>query len=419
MTPGARSRASWIGEEGVYKQQGFSPETGDLRHSMGRPLSFSPPPQVAPSPAFLRNREDSDTGVNDPRNPNVDYAVREVDFYYGVRGPALSNLPTRKLKTGPADPVGPVSSATGWFRGLLGAKTKESSKGFEVVRSSRAPQPRFVDESSPEVAQEPYVDSPQLNSDGFVPGPGQRTRLNEQDRERELETGNSYLDQDHDPVSPIDADEETFNQEGYPGPTRPERFSTSTPAMPPIETGASLSLQGRMGSPANRSHTQDDSTSDMPVVPEKSTKRLSTMEGHIHPPSPEKWPASRQNLNTDPLQLRLPFSDEGASPNGWNRRSLEAGSTLLVDAQTPVDIANHRRTASATVTGLAPLQAVPSQADVDHRTSTGFVSEYRTSDNIRPGRYYPSTYTGSATELVTDPPSRRSRSDMARFKFDF
>ncbi len=158
----------------------------------------------------------------------------------------------------------------------------------------------------------------------------------------------------------------------------------------------------------------------MPAVPEKSTKRLSTMEGHIHPPSPEKTPASGQNLNTSPLELRLPFNDEGASPNSSNRRLLGAGSTLSVDAQTPVDIANHRRTASATVTDLAALQAAPSQADVDHRTSTGFVSEYRTSDDIRPGRYHPSTYTDSAAEVViNDPPSRRSRSDMARFKFDF
>ena len=73
-----------------------------------------------------------------PNRP--DYSTREVDFYYGVRGPALnSDGPGRKLGTGPADPTGPVATATGWFRNLLGGKTKEKGKGFEVVRSARMP----------------------------------------------------------------------------------------------------------------------------------------------------------------------------------------------------------------------------------------------------------------------------------------
>ena len=82
-------------------------------------------------------------GAGIPANalPNrPDYSTREVDFYYGVRGPALnSDGPGRKLGTGPADPTGPVATATGWFRGLLGGKTKEKGKGFEVVRSARMP----------------------------------------------------------------------------------------------------------------------------------------------------------------------------------------------------------------------------------------------------------------------------------------
>ncbi|KAI8282665.1 hypothetical protein K4K59_007893 [Colletotrichum sp. SAR11_240] len=68
------------------------------------------------------------------------YSTREVDFYYGVRGPALNSEGVgRKLGTGPADPTGPMSSAAGWFRNFFGGKTKEKGKGFEVVRSSRMP----------------------------------------------------------------------------------------------------------------------------------------------------------------------------------------------------------------------------------------------------------------------------------------
>ncbi|KAI8251642.1 hypothetical protein K4K58_008670 [Colletotrichum sp. SAR11_239] len=72
--------------------------------------------------------------------PRADYSTREVDFYYGVRGPALNSEGVgRKLGTGPADPTGPMSSAAGWFRNFFGGKTKEKGKGFEVVRSSRMP----------------------------------------------------------------------------------------------------------------------------------------------------------------------------------------------------------------------------------------------------------------------------------------
>ncbi|CAH0001196.1 unnamed protein product [Clonostachys byssicola] len=77
--------------------------------------------------------------ANIPNRP--DYSTREVDFYYGVtRGPALnSDGAGRRLGTGPADPTGPVATATGWLRGFLGGKTKEKGKGFEVVRSARMP----------------------------------------------------------------------------------------------------------------------------------------------------------------------------------------------------------------------------------------------------------------------------------------
>ncbi|EPE09226.1 integral membrane protein [Ophiostoma piceae UAMH 11346] len=73
-------------------------------------------------------------------SPRTDYSTREVDFYYGVRGQRLnSDAPNRRLGTGPADPTGPIASATGWFFSMIGGKTKEKGKGFEVVRSARMP----------------------------------------------------------------------------------------------------------------------------------------------------------------------------------------------------------------------------------------------------------------------------------------
>ncbi|KAK4105973.1 hypothetical protein N658DRAFT_414845 [Parathielavia hyrcaniae] len=92
-----------------------------------------------------------------PFVPRADYTTREVDFYYGVRGERLnSGAPNRKLGTGPADPTGPVASAAGWFRNMLGKKGKDKGKGFEVVRSARMPPAmrtaaaNFEDDPAPE-----------------------------------------------------------------------------------------------------------------------------------------------------------------------------------------------------------------------------------------------------------------------------
>jgi len=89
--------------------------------------------------------------------PRTDYSTREVDFYYNPRGKKLnSEAPSRNLRTGPADPTGPMSAAAGWFRNMVGANKKGKTKGFEVVRSARMQPPRAAapppdeDEAPPE-----------------------------------------------------------------------------------------------------------------------------------------------------------------------------------------------------------------------------------------------------------------------------
>ncbi|KAK1828211.1 hypothetical protein QBC39DRAFT_374888 [Podospora conica] len=87
--------------------------------------------------------------------PRTDYSTREVDFYYNPRGQKLNAEAHRNLRTGPADPTGPMSAAAGWFRNMVGAKSKGKTKGFEVVRSARmqpprpAPPPMDEDEAPP------------------------------------------------------------------------------------------------------------------------------------------------------------------------------------------------------------------------------------------------------------------------------
>ena len=151
-SPAARSRGSWASGDWANKRwshtsggPGDQLDAGEGPSVSGRETPLPPHMSSQPQP--------SEAYVNEPKS-NTDYAVREVDFYYGVRGPALSTLPTRRLGTGPADPTGPVASAAGWFKGLFGGKTKEKGKGFEVVRSSRMPPAmmaaKMSDSNSPE-----------------------------------------------------------------------------------------------------------------------------------------------------------------------------------------------------------------------------------------------------------------------------
>nr|POE68831.1 putative membrane protein [Quercus suber] len=168
LSPGAMSRKGTVSSDFPYRDAPPDGMAGHFRSTSA---------ENGVTPAHFRERQESSENI-----PRTDYAVREVDQYY--RGPQLSSNPSRKLKTGPGDPVGPAAHAQSWFqRVLFGAKTKskEPSKGFEVVRSSRMPpgmQQQVQDgapnietvemQTSPVMHQEPYVDSPPRLRNGVV-----------------------------------------------------------------------------------------------------------------------------------------------------------------------------------------------------------------------------------------------------------
>ncbi|KAK5123031.1 hypothetical protein LTR85_003597 [Meristemomyces frigidus] len=168
ITPGTKTRKSGASGDFPYADSPEPPVAHARQSSYEEGIL---PGRDSPAPAYFRDRADSNENL-----PRTDYAVREVDQYY--RGPALSDLPTRKLKTGPADPEGPAANAQSWFQrkafGVKGKKQKEPSKGFEVVRSSRMPPTGFQGQqeadvndalemqTSPTMHQEPYRDSPPI-----------------------------------------------------------------------------------------------------------------------------------------------------------------------------------------------------------------------------------------------------------------
>jgi len=281
-TPGARSRRSGTGGE------------------MDRPFEDWPtsPPRDDPgegpveSPAFYRHgKPGSDPELAEP-GPRPDYAVRESDFYYGVtRGPALSNqAPARKRKTGPADPMGPVSSASTWLQKIVGGKSKEKSKGFEVVRSSRAPleairpTPRHEEEegqeltTSPQMNYPPYRDSPIA----AVAGAEQYGNLPVTERAKRRMPLDGPWDAEESEDDERDEDQSEIPDEM--GEAMP-RMSTSPPVLAPIERTPSFSF----GFPS-RTSTRRSSDRPMernPTVPRKSSRRAGSRDmGQDNTPMP-------------------------------------------------------------------------------------------------------------------------------------
>ncbi|KAI9653122.1 MAG: hypothetical protein M1831_006206 [Alyxoria varia] len=422
MTPGARSRGSWASGEWLKQGQEEPSDSTNQRDSTGKPMSVSPENagRATPSPAYMRQRDGSDPVLNDPNRREVDYAVREVDFYYGVRGPALSNQPTRKRKTGPADPVGPVSAATGWVKGMLGRKTKESGKGFEVVRSSRVPRERIVEEGSPQDPVEPYRDDPQPQASvAAATLPGQRTRSNDADRQQQAPEG-AREESDSEGYAPSSINSE---DEAYDGSTtrsqsfrsRRERVSDLAPNLGDIDIGGDLGIPSRIGSKA--SSAGGKSGTSAPGVPRRSSKRESLVGGALFEPqrlSTVPDVSERGSLATrhdsSQQQARVPFTSP-LSPHE-RHRSFGAESALSLEPPAP----SFGTQSSGRQTSSNSLDIT--RAHDAERPTSGFVNQYRASDSITPGTPDLENRAGSRAEFVqTNSPrhsgqGRRSRQSL-------
>jgi len=384
-TPGAKSRSSWMSADWTGREfDDNSPETSK-RDSVAWPLSSAASPPLGSSPPYQRGEPATD----DPRRPNVDYAVREVDFYYGVRGPALSSQPTRKLKTGPADPVGPASAASGWFRGMFGRKSKDVGKGFEVVRSARAP-PQNDEEGNPQ--SYPYQDSPDTPNEPYLPG--QQTRSLQHDSANEDTFGKEALSSDDDIPSPIE-------DEGLPG--RLHRYPSAVsaisdrgihdgaPTLGPVDFGGNVDFPSRYNSRQSRAGS-GSAVPRSPAIPRRSSRRQSSADvGQVVIPRlptvvDSIEPASNHDNASYP---RLPFTTPSA---GHHRNRLSMGAESFDDE---IPSSSYHRATPSNATSLMP----PSISE--RPTSVGHVNHYRASDSIQPGMFSEGTYPGgSAAELV-------------------
>lgn len=264
-SPGVKSRGSWA-DDGWGARRWSHPDTstptdaGPFDAFEGPSGSARGSPDLVHLPAQTIGH---DPLASDVRRSKTDYTTREVDFYYNIRGPALNaGQPGRRLGTGPADPTGPVASATGWFKSLFGGKTKEKGKGFEVVRSSRMPpgmKARNVagEETPPEgipVATGAARNGP-IDSDDEGAVEQKITRVGNHDEER------SSSSEDVSPVTTDSEGDDEFDEN--------HRISDRAPSLPGIEMGEGIELPSRANSKLSRR------SSGKPEVPRKSSRRAS------------------------------------------------------------------------------------------------------------------------------------------------
>lgn len=432
-TPGAPSRGSWTSGDWANRRwsQHSPPNDGSPNYLEGPSVSG----RGTPVPAHLgTTRERSDSNTDDPRRSKTDYATREVDFYYGVRGPALSNLPTRRLKTGPADPTGPVSSATGWLKSLFGGKTKDSGKGFEVVRSSRAPPARRTPSGALVLEDEAgYSDEPgpaversrglALSDEGDAVGGGTRHLPTEERPSR--------LDSDEE------SDDKTISGDDFSVGNRESQVSPFPPALPTIELGGGIELPSRMHSRTSSAPIRENSERVPPNVPRKSSRRhsqhgdfgggtnesiqlstvvpssQSTAQRIVRPNDPTQ--DSQHRLQ--PLEgtvNRLPFGTH-LSPSQDGRRSAgaesSANSSLLIATNDDEDLQGAAIPSKSSTSALGFLAPDTRQ---DRPQSMGFVQQHRASDNIHTASPDDATHLGSSAELVDERPRQSPIPDTMR-----
>lgn len=360
-----------------------------------------------PAPAYLRvNREDSD--LNLERRNNTDYSVRESDFYYGLRGPALSSQPTRKLKTGPADPVGPVSSATGWFKSLnlLGGRKKEKSKGFEVVRSTRIPPAMLaVDEEgmeNSEDVQEPYRDSPDtppraVRGSEITP-PRTQAKKDSMARSHPI-SSTSPRSQHSIGVASAGAlagrtrrlsDSDSLSSEEDLRPIN--ALSAIAPTLGKLELGGEIELPSRIGSQASRvpeQARQQGAPSRMPTIPRRSSRRTRSTETAL-------LPAEAPGVLDEPSagNLLLGDDDEG-------RQHLQAGGAIrLPFGSVPSPSPEPSGGPSGASSMYSHHGAGRMAGGSDRRLSTGYVQHHVTRDSVHRDVYDAGSHLEASAEIV-------------------
>ncbi|KAI6336685.1 hypothetical protein MCOR29_000064 [Pyricularia oryzae] len=373
-----KNRTSWA--SGDWQQKRLSQATSG---PLGDPSDLDAQISRGPTPAPAAYSQPAISFA-----PRTDYSTREVDFYYGVRGQRLnSDAPSRKLVTGPADPTGPMASAAGWWRNIIGGKTKEKGKGFEVVRSARMPPAMkarggdITDDAAPQGI--PVAMSTLRN------GPIESDDEEELARKKRRPSGSTLLDDEGNPGA----------EEGETSSVNlPAKIPDEPPVLPGIDRTSSIMLPSRIQSRISR---KSRVTSKPPMLD------LSLLDGKIDvnsPPIPCK--SSKRDSGSDqwnaagaPPLPALPV--QGLDKNFTTAHASGSSSRL------PFERSNSQGKQSSSASSMGPPTEELSNIDLprssstnsheDRPTSYGVVSKGNVS-RIDPGPQF----AGSEAELVNE-----------------
>ncbi|QSZ31262.1 hypothetical protein DSL72_000825 [Monilinia vaccinii-corymbosi] len=406
-SPGARSRSSWASGDWAHRHwsQHESPPAN--------PDAIEPFEGASTSGGNSPSQQQTLDGAPLELNRSkADYTTREVDFYYGVRGPALNaEAPSRRIKTGPTDPTGIPASAVGWFKGLFKGKTKEKGKGFEVVRSSRMP---------PGMSNARNIPGDESPPEGIPIATGAiRHGPIDSDSDDEVEVtgpsggqgGPSHVDgadseDDGELVSPMESDDgHSYHDEGEFEMTRISDVPPSLqglripdggmelPSRFPSKASSRIAHGSRAGDPTLNVPSRPPSPlSRSPTVPRKSSRRKSqNISVDFSLPGP------RHHVAQDSLASRLPFERSDSN----NRHS---DNTSVRSSEATHEGYGHSRNTS--------FGNFTETYGNERPTSVGYVSQHHI-HTINPPENNPQ-YLGSSAELVDGMVSGSSSMDHAR-----
>ncbi|KAK3956372.1 hypothetical protein QBC32DRAFT_136916 [Pseudoneurospora amorphoporcata] len=285
--------------------------------------------------------------------PRTDYTTREVDYYYGLRGERLnSDAPSRKLGTGPADPTGPMASAAGWLRNILGRSSKEKGKGFEVVRSARMPPAMrtgavdYEDESPPEgipVAMGVIRNGP-IESDEE-----DNVRQANADRDTAAPTAAEAV-----PLRTADDTNDDVRDD-----TEPYHDSEGLPAEPDLATVSQSSRAQTVTRRGNRTSNEDNDPSPLLSPPRRSSKRNS-----YHHTRTGSGSVSNTPLPAQPVL-----------ESGPQQQQTRPASSLAVSARLPFERTNSQKRLSSSSIGVSE-DLSSGDAYTGSRTGSGLNESY-------------------------------------------
>ncbi|CAM1507134.1 Fc.00g067750.m01.CDS01 [Cosmosporella sp. VM-42] len=363
-----KPRGSLVIDTAPPAPPGLLGDPGQMGADISRGVTPAQPPAGYSQMSFPPNRPD--------------YATREVDFYYGVRGPALnSDAPGRRLGTGPADPTGPVATASGFFRTLFGGKIKEKGKGFEVVRSSRMPPAMmarnggFEGESPPEgipVAMGVLRNGPIDSDDDDEP----EIKRSLRHREGDLLDDNGDP-QDSEPESPV----------------MERRRSSIDDGVIPREPSKALSKK-----PPNSS-LRHAGGFDMPHIPRRNSRRSSAYTENSHSRAP--------SLHVNVPGAALSFDSRMRDTDSMSQQSSRHRATLSANSRLPFERtgSQKRLSSNSSIDFPGEFTHVDLHGENERPASFGYVTQ-NTISRVDPF-HREVDLLGSSAELVEDlPPSR-------------